>query len=269
MYSEEDNIYDSSKTEYQNASLDSTDPSSLEEGKFNSKLQKLYKSVRETLHYSKTILNRNEPQSTENSQIRISYDTTKRDSNMIDLKLNGQTSNNDEFLNSTSVNRTQNDYVVLPNMNESSLLNKSELSGELLGNGKLTIHEVSYGDLNFDLVLDKTLIDYLMKKVSLDSHTIQIDETPIKSENKICIQGGDPEIYQSINDIEAYMKIENKKIDQSEEKECQYSTPSNIRFLNNSDMPNGIGNCSQMQLLDDDEEDDEQEAEVKNPEIKI
>ncbi len=144
MYSEDDNIYDSSKTEYQNASIDLTDPSSPSESKFESKLRKLYESVRETLHHSKTILNRNAPQLSEtsnSSEVKISYDANQKEPNT-DLKFNGDTSNG-EVLNSTTVNRTQNEYIVLPNMNDSSFFNKTETNGELLSNGKLRIYEVS------------------------------------------------------------------------------------------------------------------------------
>ncbi len=143
MYSEDDNIYDSSKTEYQNASIDLTDPSP-NESKFESKLRKLYESVRETLQHSKTILNRNAPQLSEtrnSSQVKISYDANRKETNT-DLKFNGEISN-EEVLNSTTVNRTQNEYIVLTNMNESSFFNKTETNGELLCSGKLRIYEVS------------------------------------------------------------------------------------------------------------------------------
>ena len=96
------------------------------------------------MQYSTTILNRNAPQPNETSncsQIKISYDANQKESSTVDLKFNSEAPN-EEVLNSTTVNRTQNEYVILPNMNESSFLNKSEANGELLSNGKLRIYEV-------------------------------------------------------------------------------------------------------------------------------
>ncbi len=67
------------------------------------------------------------------------------------------------------------------------------------------------------------------------------------------MQKGDAEIYQSINDIESYMKAANKESGQVKQKECQYSTPTNVRVLDNAETPINVQNYSKMQLLDDED----------------
>lgn len=93
--------------------------------------------------------------------------------------------------------------------------------------------------------------------MSLDdsSHSIAIDNIlpdDLKASN--IRQNTDSEIYQSIGDIESYMKTEIGKRTNSKSREDLYSTPSNTRILNNTETPVNTQNYSRMQLLDDEDE---------------
>lgn len=73
----------------------------------------------------------------------------------------------------------------------------------------------------------------------------------------------DTEIYSSINDIEAYSRLEKDSkhliAGKSQKEDGLYSTPSNARVLKpaNTETPINVQNYSHMQLLDEDEDSEE------------
>lgn len=138
QFNEEENIYDTSKTEYQNTSIVPESPVTTT-NKFNTKLRKLYNSMTRTMQNSHSILYRNAPPVTEtnNSPIKIIHNDLNKLESGLGSKLNENLSN-EEQLNDNNQSRAQNEYVVLPGFNQSS---------EVLENGKLKIYEVCYLNL--------------------------------------------------------------------------------------------------------------------------
>merc|ERR1712127_166147 len=136
--------------------------------------------------------------------------------------------------------RIENEYVTLPTLDDSHFFNKSDISNEFLDHEKLKIYDVK--------------LDNNDKGITLNNIS---PLSPVES--KVTLQKKDSEIYQSINDIEAYMKVGHNDSKNQKQllKDDVYSTPINTRVAANTETPMNVQNYSQMQLLDDDDDEDE------------
>ena len=149
-----------SKSVYQDVSVNSqSSQSSSFYGKFSSKLEKLYKSISHTTEASRSILNRSPPQLNQQDPVamKVTYDINEYETNnsicFQHEKVNPvnespksieteQHQQNASRLSRGTV-RAENEYVIMPTLENNDIEEESEDVNNISDNPKLKIYEVS------------------------------------------------------------------------------------------------------------------------------
>lgn len=232
QFNDEENVYDSSKTEYQNVSISQQQTSPV--GKFNAKVMKLYKSMSDTIQHSTSVLNRSAPVITDSTPVKITYSA-----NEVKQEKNTPNSGAEQSNENNKSVRVENEYVTLPTLDESASAYVSMPTVDEETDPKLKIYEIN-----------------------LDKAGSEITISPNEKQEKP-LGNRDTEIYSSINDIEAYSRLEKDSKQliaaKSQKENDVYSTPSNARVLKpaNTETPINVQNYSHMQLLEDDDSEED------------
>lgn len=231
-------IYDGSSTVYQNTSISSQVVSPSPKDNFNTRLRRLFKNISQTMTSSNTVL----LNAAEKSESNLPSDTLRMSKSSVayQKQSNGDQSNHN--------NRTENEYIIMPSLDDSDTLDGSKLEEIISNEQKLN---------QVDKMDNPNHVITLTRNSNLSP--IDVSESEEKR-NKIGINNRDSEIYQSIGDIEAYSnarKASNLQIPSSDQN-ALYSTPINTRNDFNSETPVNVKNYSSMKLFNDDDQDTSQ-----------